>query len=78
MGLHVDGVCPAEAAKRAIAAIRTLSADIGIPAGLKELKGFDEKDIPVLASNALKDACGFTNPKQATQEEIEGIYKAAM
>jgi len=77
MGQHVDGMSPAEAAKKAIAAIRALSADIGIPAGLDELKGFNEKDIPILAANALKDACGFTNPKQATQDEIEGIFKAA-
>jgi len=78
MGQHVDGMCPTEAAKKAIAAIRALSADIGIPAGLKELKGFNEKDIPALTVNALKDACGLTNPKQAPQAEIEAIYRAAM
>jgi alcohol dehydrogenase len=78
MGQHVDGLCPKVAAEKAIAAIRALSADIGIPAGLKELKGFDAKDIPTLATNALKDACGMTNPKQATQAEIEDIFKAAM
>jgi alcohol dehydrogenase len=37
-----------------------------------------EEDIPVLATNALKDACGFTNPVQATHEEICAIYRAAM
>jgi alcohol dehydrogenase len=26
----------------------------------------------------LKDACGFTNPKQATHEEISEIFAAAM
>ena len=26
----------------------------------------------------LKDACGFTNPKQATHEEISAIFEAAM
>ena len=30
-----------------------------------------------LATNALKDACGFTNPKQATHEEIVAIFRAA-
>lgn len=78
MGLDVAGATPAQAAEKAIAAIRKLSADIGIPAGLKDLKGFDAKDIPTLSVNALKDACGFTNPKQATQPEIEGIFKAAI
>lgn len=78
MGKDIAGLSAEEAASAALAAIRELSADIGIPAGLKDLKGFDKKDIPVLAANALKDACGFTNPKQATQEEIENIYKAAI
>ena len=75
---YVAGLSAQEAAADALAAIRELSADIGIPAGLKDLSGFDEKDIPVLAANALKDACGLTNPKQATQEEIENIYRAAI
>jgi alcohol dehydrogenase len=78
MGKDITGLSAEEAASAALAAIRELSADIGIPAGLKDLKGFDKKDIPVLAANALKDACGLTNPKQATLEEIEGIYKAAI
>lgn len=78
MGKDVAGLSPADAAAAAISAIRELSADIGIPAGLKDLKGFKESDIPTLASNALKDVCGLTNPKQATQEEIEGIYRAAI
>ena len=37
-----------------------------------------EEDIPVLATNALKDACGLTNPIQATHDEIMAIYRAAM
>jgi alcohol dehydrogenase len=78
MGKDVAGLSATAAAAVALAAIRELSADIGIPAGLKDLKGFKESDIPTLAANALKDACGATNPKQATQEEIENIYKAAI
>ncbi len=78
MGKDVTGLSPADAAAAALAAIRELSADIGIPAGLKDLKGFKESDIPTLAANALKDVCGLSNPKQATQEEIEAIYRAAI
>lgn len=78
MGKDVTGLSPADAAAAALAAIRELSADIGIPAGLKDLKGFKESDIPTLAVNALKDVCGLSNPKQATQEEIEAIYRAAI
>ena len=41
-----------------------------IPASLSEL-GVKEQDIPVLATNALKDACGLTNPRKATQDDID-------
>ncbi|CVK19761.1 MULTISPECIES: iron-containing alcohol dehydrogenase [Sporomusa] len=78
MGKDVTGLSSADAAAAALTAIRELSADIGIPAGLKDLKGFKESDIPTLAANALKDVCGLSNPKQATQEEIEAIYRAAI
>jgi alcohol dehydrogenase len=78
MGEDITGLSAADAAKKGIAAIRKLSADIGIPAGLKDLKGFDKKDLPTLTANALKDACGFTNPKQATPEEITAIFTAAI
>ncbi len=78
MGEDVKGLSAKQAADKALAAIRKLSADIGIPGSLNDLKGFKESDIPTLATNALKDACGLTNPKQATQAEIEGIYKAAI
>lgn len=76
MGVNVDGLSRDEAAAKAIDAIRNLASRIGIPAGLKEL-GVKEEDIMVLAENALKDACGLTNPKQATLEDIMTIYKNA-
>ncbi|NHR06991.1 L-threonine dehydrogenase [Chromobacterium haemolyticum] len=64
-------------AEAAIAAIRQLAADVGIPAGLTQL-GVKEEDIPELAANALKDACGLTNPIQASHDEICAIFKAAL
>ncbi|GAB3116829.1 L-threonine dehydrogenase [Novispirillum itersonii] len=76
MGEPVAGLSDADGAAVALAAIRRLSADIGIPAGLGEL-GLKEADIPVLAANALKDACGLTNPRRADQAEIEAIFRAA-
>lgn len=76
MGVETVGLNDRQGAEAAIAAIRRLSADIGIPAGLSEL-GVRDQDVPILASNALKDACGLTNPRQANQQEIEGIFRAA-
>jgi len=77
MGQDVTGLTPEEAAAKAIAAIRRLSSDVGIPSSLNDLKGFNMNDIKLLSVNALKDACGLTNPKQATLAEIQGIYEAA-
>ncbi len=77
MGVNVEGMSPEQGAQAALEAIGVLSKDVGIPAGLKDL-GAKMEDISVLADNALKDACGFTNPKQATHEEISEIFVAAM
>lgn len=77
MGVNTTGMSDEQGAQAAIAAIRTLSRDIGIPGGLEEL-GTKADDIPTLAANAMKDACGFTNPRQATQAEIEEIFRTAM
>ncbi|WP_318474821.1 L-threonine dehydrogenase [Photobacterium leiognathi] len=77
MGVDVEGMTAEQGADSALEAIVALSKDVGIPSGLKEL-GAKEEDIALLADNALKDACGFTNPKQATHEEISQIFMAAM
>ncbi|EDF5096871.1 L-threonine dehydrogenase [Salmonella enterica] len=77
MGVDVSDMSEAEGAQACVAAIRQLSQKVNIPAGLRELN-VKEEDIPVLATNALKDACGLTNPIQATHDEIVEIYRAAM
>ncbi|RLD16055.1 L-threonine dehydrogenase [candidate division KSB1 bacterium] len=77
LGENVEGLSTMEAADVALEAIQRLSQDIGIPSGLKEL-GVKEEDLPILAENAMKDACGLTNPRKATKEEIIQIFKEAM
>lgn len=77
MGVDVTAMNDTEAAEAGIEAIRQLSKDVNIPAGLEEL-GVKKDDFDILAQNALKDACGFTNPKQATHEEIVEILSTAM
>ncbi|MNG21995.1 Alcohol dehydrogenase 2 [compost metagenome] len=77
MGVDVSAMSDAQGAEAAIAAIKQLALDVKIPAGLEQL-GVKADDFDVLASNALKDACGFTNPKQASHEEIVAIFRAAM
>ncbi len=77
MGENVEGLPPRAAADKALDAIKQLSVDVGIPRGLKEL-GVKEKDLQVMAENAQKDACGFTNPRCPTLEDVIQIYKWAM
>lgn len=77
MGVNVTGQSDRQGAALCIDAIRQLAKDVGIPAGLSELK-VKEEDFATLAANALKDACGFTNPIKASHEQIVAIFKAAM
>lgn len=76
MGVDVSEMTDLEGANACIVAIKELSKSIGIPTGLKEL-GVDSESFELLAENALKDACGFTNPIVATLEEIIEIFKSA-
>ncbi|MDR6956066.1 alcohol dehydrogenase [Pseudomonas brassicacearum] len=76
MGVDTRGVSSEEGARAAIAAIRSLALDVDIPAGLRDL-GVRLNDVPVLAANALKDACGLTNPRAADQRQIEEIFRSA-
>jgi alcohol dehydrogenase len=77
LGENVEGLSTVDAAAKAIAAIRKLAADIGIPSGLSALN-VKEEDLPVMAENAQKDACMATNPRKATLNEVIGLFKAAM
>lgn len=83
LGVDTDGISSRDAADACLEAIRTLSADVGIPSGLKELgkrygKQVDEKDIPIMTANAQKDVCCLTNPRTMSDEAVAAIYKAAM
>ena len=76
MDIDVQGMSDDEGAKACIAAIEALAKEVGIPAGLKDLK-VKEEDFAELATNAMKDACGLTNPIQPTHEQVVGIFAAA-
>ncbi|MEL4238814.1 L-threonine dehydrogenase [Shewanella xiamenensis] len=77
MGVDVANMTDEQGAAAAITAIKALSVAVNIPENLT-LLGVKAEDIPTLAENALKDACGFTNPKQATHEEICQIFTNAL
>ncbi|GIU09034.1 L-threonine dehydrogenase [Shewanella morhuae] len=77
MGVDVLSLSDEQGAAAAITAIKKLSVAVKIPENLT-LLGVKAEDIPTLADNALKDACGFTNPKQATHAEICQIFTNAL
>lgn len=78
LGKDIRDLSDESAALLAVDAIKYLIKDLGIPKNLSDVRGFNEKDLPTLAANALMDVCCLTNPRQGTQQELEGIFKAAI
>lgn len=75
--MGIEGLGVAERAREiVIRAIRQLSRDVGIPENLEAL-GVRREDFEVLAENAMKDACGMTNPFQPTKEEVVEMFEEA-
>ena len=77
MGVDTKHMTDEEGAKACIESIRNLARDVDIPQGLKEL-GVKVEDFDILADNALKDACGLTNPIKATHQDVKDILTRAM
>lgn len=73
---NTDSMSVEEYRKAAIDAVRQLSADIGIPADLKEI--VKEEDIPFLAQSAYDDACRPGNPRDTSVEEIAELYRSLL
>jgi lactaldehyde reductase len=76
MGVDVSGMTPKQYKKAAVEAVRKLSLDVNIPQRLRDIK-VKEEDIPALAASAIKDACTPGNPKDATLEDIEALFRKA-
>lgn len=70
----VDDMTQEEYRKAAVDAVRQLSADVGIPADLKDI--VKPEDIPFLAQSAYDDACRPGNPRETSVEEITELYKS--
>ncbi len=69
----VENMSVEEYRAAAINAVKQLSADVGIPADLKDI--VKAEDIPFLAQSAYDDACRPGNPKDTSVEEITELYK---
>ncbi len=77
--MHVPGIDMMTdhlAAKATIAAVKKLSADVGIPADLKGI--LKEEDIQFLSESAYADACRPGNPRDTSVEEIKELYRSLL
>ena len=72
---NVDAMDEATYRQAAIDVIQKLADDVGIPKSLSEA-GVKREDIPFLADSAFSDACTPGNPRDASLEEIIGIYES--
>lgn len=77
MGVEgVDEMSQEEYRKAAVDAVKKLSADVGIPADLKEI--VKEEDVQFLSESAFADACCPGNPRDTSVEEIAALYRSLM
>ncbi len=76
MGVEgVDDMSVEEYRAAAVAAVRQLSADVGIPTVLDALK---EEDLDFLAESAAADACTPGNPKEASLDDYKMLFRKLM
>ena len=77
MGVEgVDEMTLEDARKSAVDAVKQLSADVGIPADLKEI--VKPEDVDFLSQSAYDDACRPGNPRETSVEEIKQLYLSLM
>ena len=72
----IDAMTEAEAIDATIAAVKQLSADVGIPAGLQGI--LKEEDVAFLSASAYADACRPGNPRDTNEAEIAALYRSLM
>ena len=73
MGVEgVEAMTQDEYRKAACEAVAKLSADVGIPANLKEI--VNPADVDFLSESAFADACRPGNPRETSVEEIKELF----
>ncbi len=72
----VDDMSLEEARKACIEAVKKLSADVGIPADLKEI--VKKEDLDFLSESAYADACRPGNPRDTSVAEIKALYESLL
>lgn len=74
-GVDTTGMNQETYRQAAIDAVQQLSIDVGIPTKLEKLK---EEDLPFLCESAAADACAPGNPRPASLEQFEEMFRKLM
>lgn len=75
MGVDTTGMTVDGAADAAIAAVKQLSADVAIS---RHCDALQEQDLDQLADDAMVDACFGGNPREATHDDVVGLFRKIM
>lgn len=75
MGVDTTGMSTDEAADAAIAAVKQLSVDVEIPTVCEAIT---EDELDTLTRDAMADACFPGNPREATYDDVMGMFRQIM
>ena len=75
MGVDTTGMSTDEAADAAIAAVKQLSVDVNIPTVCEAIT---EDELDTLTRDAMADACFPGNPREATYDDVMGMFRKIM
>lgn len=76
MGENIQGVKDLEAAYKAVAAIKQLCRDLGIPEKLREIKATEDK-LPEMARLCVEANYNRWNPRYTTYDDFLDLFKKA-
>jgi len=77
MGLDLRGMDFQAKKKALLEKVREIKRAAGVDMVLKDI-GIARSDVPVLSKKALHDPCLVTNPRKATQRDLEVIYEESL
>ena len=75
MGVDTTDMSTDEAADAAIAAVKQLSVDVEIPTVCEAIT---EEELDTLTRDAMADACFPGNPREATYDDVMGMFRQIM
>jgi alcohol dehydrogenase class IV len=77
LGEDIGGLSALEGAARAVAAVRNLARDVGIPSGLSGF-GFREEHIAAVVEEAMRSGNVPVNPRRTCAEDLTNILRQVM